>query len=240
MQNQNVVAERALALGLIALRSQYENGVSRGQDQETKSKWRSLDQEIVDWARNQNVEAFLSRKELELHKKGLGEWTGEDIGERFWRIESLKAVLWCIQFLDRMPSYSEVGSVRETYNKLPVGRDITPFLTKAKLRHDHELEKERHFAEFLHWRCMTEMLRLQGMRAPAGDNYEKVVARALPAIAENRFPIQHDGTDILVNGVRFIDLGEAKGDMMSICYERHLALTWVLSDDGWDEARADT
>jgi hypothetical protein len=30
--------------------------------------------------------------------------------------------------------------------------------------------------------------------------------------------------------------------MMSICYERHLALDleWVLSEDDWDEAHADT
>jgi hypothetical protein len=27
---------------------------------------------------------------------------------------------------------------------------------------------------------------------------------------------------------------------MSICYERHLALEWVLGEGGWDEVRADT
>jgi hypothetical protein len=64
--------------------------------------------------------------------------------------------------------------------------------------------------------------------------------RALTAIEENGFPIEHDDVDVLVNGVRFSDLGEEKGHMMSICYERHLALEWVLRGDDWDEARADT
>ena len=46
---------------------------------------------------------------------------------------------------------------------------------------------------------------------------------------------------MLVEGVRFIDIeGDRKGDIMSICQERHLALEWICSDVGWDDARADT
>jgi hypothetical protein len=178
--------------------------------------------------------------ERKLNRKKLGKWSYDDIGERFWRIESLKAVLWCIQVLDEMPTYFEVGPVKETYSKLPEGKDVSVFLAHAKLRTEDEIEKEREFAKFLNWRCRTEALRLQGMKPPRGDSYKKVVARALDAIEENGFPIEHDGADILVNGVRFTDLGEGRGDMMSICYERHLALAWVLSDDDWDDAHADT
>jgi Domain of unknown function (DUF4272) len=240
MQTQDAVAGRALALGLIALRSQYENGINYREDQGAKERCRQLGQELLDWARDQKVDRFLSREEHKLHKKKLGAWSYEDIGERFWRIESLKAVLWCIQVFEAMPTYAEVGAVNDTYTRLPVGRDVTPFLAVAKLRDEEEVEKERQFAQFLNWRCRTEMFRLQDMKPPGGDSYGKVVARALPAIEENGFPIGHDGVDILVNGVRFIDLGEEKGHMMSICYERHLALEWVLGEDDWDEARADT
>jgi hypothetical protein len=186
------------------------------------------------------MDVFLSAKERKLHAKKLGKWSYDDIGECFWRIESLKAVLWCVQFFDAMPTYAEVGKVNDAYALLPVGEGITAFLAGAKLRTEVEIEKERQFAQFLNWRCRTELFRLRGLKPPRGDSYEEVVARALPAIEINGFPIEHDGVDILVHGVRFIDLGEEKGYMMSICYERHLALEWVLSEDDWDDAHADT
>jgi hypothetical protein len=240
MQTQDAVAGRALALGLIALRAQYENGINYSDDEEAKARNSKLGQELLDWVQDQRIDGFLSREERRLHKKKLGKWSYEDIGERFWRIESLKAVLWCIQVFDEMPTYFEVGKVNDTYTKLPEGKDVTPFLTRARLRKEDAIEKERDFAQFLNWRCRTEMFRLQGMKPPRGDSYKKVVARALPSIEENGFPLEHDGIDILINGVRFSDLGEDKGHMMSICYERHLALEWVLSEDDWDEAHADT
>jgi hypothetical protein len=240
MQSPDSVGQRALALGVIALRSQYENGINYREEAKAKERCRQLGEELLAWARAQKIEAFLSREESRLHGQELGAWNYQDIGERFWRIESLKAILWSIHIFDQMPTYFEVGQVNDTYTRLPLGRDVSPFLSSAALREEQEIEKERYYAEFLNWRCRTEMFRLQGMRPPQGDNYQAVVARALPAIEANGFPIEHDGVDVLVNGVRFIDLGEEKGHMMSICYERHLALEWVLSEDDWDEAHADT
>jgi hypothetical protein len=240
MQTQDAVAGRALALGLIALRSQYENGINYPADEGAKERSCKQGQELLDWAQGQKIDGFLSKKERQLHQKKLGKWSDENIGELFWRIESLKAVLWCIQVFDEMPTYFEVGKVNDTYTKLPKGQDVTHFLARAKLRDEDAIEKECEFAQFLNWRCRTEMFRLQGMKPPKGGSYKKVVARALTAIEENGFPIEHDDVDVLVNGVRFSDLGEEKGHMMSICYERHLALEWVLRGDDWDEARADT
>jgi hypothetical protein len=240
MQTQDAVAGRALALGLIALRAQYENGINYPGDREEKERDRKRGQELLDWAQAQTIDRFLSKEERRLHKKKLGKWTDGDIGERFWRIESLKAVLWCIQVFDEMPTYFEVGKVNDTYTELPEGKDVAPFLARAKLRTEGAIKTQGDFARFLNWRCRTEMFRLQGMKPPKGDSYAKVVARALPSIEENGFPVEHDGVDILVNGVRFIDLGDDKGHMMSICYERHLALEWVLGEEDWDEARADT
>ncbi len=240
MQTQNAVARRALALGLIALRSQYENGINYREEEGAKERFLKLGQGLLDWAKEQKIDGFLSKEERKLHKKKLGKWSYQDIGERFWRIESLKAVLWCIGVLDKMPSYFAVGKVNDTYTLLPEGKVVTRFLARAKLRDEDAIAKERDFARFLNWRCRTELCRLQGMKPPRGDSYKKVVARALSAIEENGFPIEHDDVDILVNGVRFIDLGDEKGDMMSICYERHRALEWVLGEDDWDRTHADT
>jgi hypothetical protein len=241
MQTSNAVAGRVLALGLIALRAQYENGISYREDEDgAAERCTELGRELIAWARDQKVDRFLSKEEKALHKKKLGAWTYEDIAERFWRIESLKAVLWCVRTINPMPTYFEVGPVNDTYDLVPVGKDVAPFLTGAKLRTEKVIAKERDFGQFLNWRCRTELLKLQGMKPPKGDSYKKVVARALPAIDEQKFPIEHDGTDILVNGVRFSDLGDGRGDVMSICHERHRALEWVLGEDDWDDVRADT
>src|SRR5262249_46388451 len=128
-------------------------------------------QALLDWARDQKLDRFLSGHERKLHKKKLSAWGYDDIGERFWRIESLKAILWCLQVFDRMPTYFEVGPVNDAYTKLPEGQDVTSFLTGVRLRKEKEIEKERAFAQFLNWRCRTELFRLQGMKPPKGDSY---------------------------------------------------------------------
>jgi Domain of unknown function (DUF4272) len=238
MQTREAVARRALALSLIALRSRYE--IAMAKTWWRKSKFRKLGHELHEWASEQELDGFLSPKERMLHERQFGTWSVEEARERFWRLESLKAVLWCTRALDEMPSYFKVGAADDTYAKLLVGKNVADFLAQAKLRDEPEITKEREFALFLNWRCRTEALRLLGMRPPVGDSYRNVVIRALPAITECGFPIEHDGVDILVNRVRFIDVGKAKANIMSICYERHLALEWVLGEADWDEARADT
>jgi len=224
----------------MALRSQYENGISYRKEEGAKQHFQSLGKELLNWIRYKRVDGYLSSKEKTLHEKELGKWSYEDILNNFWRIESLKAVLWCTRALDKMPTYFAVGNVEDIYAALPVGKDVTDFLDPAKLRAEAEIAKERRFAQFLNWRGRTELLRLQGMKPPMGDSYEKVVARALHAIDEEGFPVEHDSVDILINGVRFIDLDEEKRRIMSICHERHLALDWALSEDHWDDARAQT
>src|SRR5262249_43577129 len=170
MQTQDAVAGRALALGLIALRAQYENGITYNEEEGAKERYSKLGQELLDWAQDQKIDGFLSGKERKLHRKKFGKWGFDDIGERFWRIESLKAVLWCIRVFDEMPTYFEVGKVNDTYNKLPEGKDVAGFLAGAKLRAEDDINKEREFAQFLNWRCRTGMLRLQGMKPPRNDS----------------------------------------------------------------------
>jgi hypothetical protein len=239
MQTQLAVAQRALALGLIALRAQAENGVSYCPGEE--ERFRQLGEDLSGWAKEQKVGDWLSKEEKKLHRKALGKWTHSDIAERFWRIESLKALLWALGYFEEMPTYSRVGNVEDAYSKIPVKADVAPFLNGAHLREEQELELERSRARFFNWRCRTELFRLQGRPPARGDTYEAVVARALAGLAEDGIHVEHDGVDIVVDGGRFQELeGDLKGNMMSVCYERHLALEWVCGEGDWDLARADT
>jgi hypothetical protein len=239
MQTQEATAQRALALGLISLRAQAENGVSFLPGEE--EKYRKYGEELLRWATEQKIDRWLSKAEKKLHRKALGKWTHSDIAERFWRIESLKALLWALRFFDAMPTYTQVGKVEDAYSKIPVRGDVAPFLSGANLRSEEELDAERCRARFYNWRCRTELFRLQGMPPATGDTYEAVVARALAGLVDDGISVENDGVDILVDGVHFRELvGDIKGNMMSVCYERHLALEWICSDDDWDSARAHT
>ena len=234
MQTQDAVAKRALALGLIAVRAQAENKIAFCEGEVDQG--RKLGNDLVKWATDLGIDQWLSPAEIELHRYPVGNWPHEDIGEKFWRIESLKAVLWALQFWQNMPTYFDVGNVNDVYAKVGV-RNLTDFFSLAKLRPEDELWEEHEYAAYLHWRCRTELMRLEQIIPPYGDTYEAVVARSLVDSNE----VIHDGVDILIDGVRFTEVeGNRKGDIMSICYERHLALEWICFDDDWDETRADT
>jgi hypothetical protein len=219
----------------MTLRAQVENGMSHRREPYEQAKERG--EELRTWAQEQRLVDWLSPKEREIYDEPLGSWTDGTIMNTFWRVESLKALLWAIGRFETMPSYLE-GGVDDAYEMIPVGEDVTYFLAAAELRPEDELYEERKLAEFYHWRITTEILRLQGMQPPRGDSYEAVVIRALDGID---LPVPNDGVDILVDGTRFIDLEpDRKQEVMSIGYERHFALCWVTRDDPWDETHADT
>ena len=235
MQSRLDAARRALALAFMSLRAHAEGRMRHFQ--ETYQDSRDWAEDVIRWAADQKIDTWLSPEEKKAQDEPLGSWDESTTTNNFWRVESLKSVLWAIGQFDAMPSYLHEG-VDAAFERIPMHADVAPFLAAAELRPKEALYAERHIAEFYHWRVVTEVLRLRGMQPPRGDTYEAVVARALDGID---LPVPHDGTDILVDGTRFIDLDdERKQAVISIGYERHLALCWITSDDPWDEARADT
>ena len=131
MQTQDAVAKRALALGLIAVRSQVENAIAFRPGEEEKA--RKMGERLVQWAAELGIDQWLSKSETELHRKGLGTLTHEEITETFWRVESLKAVLWSLQSFPSMPTYFQVGDVNDAYSKIRV-KNAADFLKGVRLR----------------------------------------------------------------------------------------------------------
>jgi hypothetical protein len=240
MLNTDVVAKRALCLGLMVLRAQAENGISYIEDQ--SERYRQFGNVLLEWADRYDVTRSLSNNERELHAKPLGEWEYDDIFEVFWRVEALKSLLWAIGYIPEMPTYFDVGNPNDVYSLIPFNQSTQAFLDHSQLRAEDRIEGQRHKAQFLNWRARTEVFRLRGLTPPLGDSYDAVVRRALDGIEKEGIEVLHDGIDLLIDGCRFIDLdGETKGNIASICTERHLALEWICSDDeDWDNAYCDT
>ena len=240
MLTTEIVTQRTLVIGLMALRAQAENGISHleGQDE----AYRQFGAKLMQWAEAHKVAQSFTESERPLFREPLGQWEHGEIFETFWRVEALKALLWSLGHISEMPSFFEVGNPNDVYAMLPIPKPPQDFIEKSKLRDEDAIQAQRHHAQFLNWRARTEIFRLQGMQAPMDDTYEAVVARALEGIEAEGIHVEHDGTDLLIHGMRFIDLDEeTKRETASICHERQLALEWICSDDeDWDSAPCDT
>jgi hypothetical protein len=240
MHATNIVANRTLCIGLIALRAQAENGIAHVEGQ--TDHFLQFGTELTQWADTYGVSESLAATERELHNRPLGKWEFTEIFENFWRVEALKGLLWTIGHLPDMPSYFDVGNPNDAYSLICFDRPTTAFMESSQLRDETVIKAQRQLAFFLNWRCRTETLRLQGVEAPMGDSYDALVQRSLDGIEEEGLRLDHDGIDILIDGCRFIDLeDDSKSSIGSICCERHLALEWIFApDEDWDSVRAHT
>ena len=234
MKKINDIAFRTLIQGGLSFRSQIENHIQRN------------DPSLVDaipphlkWLKDNGIFAAMEEEEKEWFELDAGSWDESLIQECFWKIESFKALLWVTKVYSEMPAFYEVGDVNEIYKKALYPDDPSSFLESSGIQETDVLKKELEVYEFLHWRCRTELLRLQGMVPPEGDTFEGTVQRAITSIPTGSTVIEHDSEDLILSGVKFLDF-EDKGTVMSTCVERHLALSWVIGNESWNETRTDT
>jgi len=235
-----VVARRALCLGLMVLRSHAEAGLKG--DSGSTTRFESFARKLAEWADGYGVSAWLTESETRLFRQSVGSWHDDQVFETTWRVEALAALRWALGHLDRMPSYFAVQRVDTVCAGIPVGGPVDRFVAVSRLRSHDDIERERAKAHSLDWRCRTEVLRWQGVEAPAGDSYETAIRSALQTGDDEGLALDHDGVDVLVAGRRLGDIDRAAiADIVSVCGERHLALAWVCSgDEDWDRARRDT
>jgi hypothetical protein len=151
MQTREAVVRRALALGYIAMRAQAENGVALGGTD--AERYEAFGRELVSWA-GREVEKGLSKSERKLHRKPLGDWEHDEIAASFWRLESLKALLWALSRYAAMPTDDEVGDVGAAYELVSWKGDLAAFRA-SPLRPAEELTAERDRAKARHAECLA-------------------------------------------------------------------------------------
>ena len=225
---------RSLIQGALSFRAQMENHAQNGNSDVVE-----IIKEHSEWLKEHGILDSMEKMERDLIKKKIGSWKPAEIQDGFWKIESFKALQWVLAEYKEMPNYFEVGEVNSLYRKCIYPNDPTTFIGACQPRSRVEIEKERLLYEFLFWRCRTEILRHQGMPPPAGDTYEATISRAMKSVPTGSTRIDHDERDITVKGYHFSQYEELSS-VVSTCYERYLALNWVLGDESWSETRTDT
>lgn len=234
MKTASEISTRALIQGGLSFRSQLENHLRDGNE-----KAKEIIQAHSFWLEKFDLKASMSdHEQIEISAEA-GSWDDKTISQNFWKIESLKALLWVLNQYEEMPAYFEVGNPNEIYRFAQYPDDPTHFIQQCSTRTKKEIEKEREVYEFLNWRCRTELFRLQGMAPPPGDSFEATVRRALNSMPSGSTKITKDENDIIINGIPLTKFAD-KGTVISTCYERHLALNWVVNKASWENVRVDT
>ena len=234
MKKTGDIALRALVQGNLSLRSQYENHAPRSLEKATPAI-----NAHSQWLDEHGILAAMEQQEQEWILMPPGTWNPGLITENLWKIESFKALLWALSFYDEMPSYFELIQVSEIYKLAQYPENPEGFTARAALRDANSLENERRVYKFLNWRCRTELLMEQGEDPPPGDSYESTIARAMTSVPTGSTFITHDESDIILNGSYFSEY-EDRRTVMSLCFERHLALEWVCGSEKWSQTHTDT
>ena len=154
--------------------------------------------------------------------------------ETVWQAEGLGVLLWALGLVELEP-------YDRTFD--PEWLLATPTAPGA-LRARPEIEHALETARLWHWRTRTEMLRAgNGLAVPAAwDSPEQLVAvAAMRGYERGLLPSPLRG-DFPAFGTGYRELTPAqRAEVVSIAYERHRALAWLLGDGrDWAETTTDT
>lgn len=163
-----------------------------------------------------------------------GEWHTQRIGNLFWKIESFKALLWIISVFDDMPPIGEVGDIKELYNLSQYPKNPRDFINAGLLREPEQIQAETQVYTYLEWRTRTEYMRRTGVKPPEGDSYQNIIQRSLSGIPKGPTILEHNGSDILINGKPFADIEDLNPVAPSVA-ERLKALRWSQDKSEWPQ-----
>lgn len=231
------VSERIAALGTILWRIQLENhlftyGGSGREEMESRNA------QLAGWAEAERL-AF-SPREAELLARPLGAWTPQEMSELVWRFEAVAALAWSIERLAFMPPYDEPA---KAVHMLPLTRVGEPLHVPEAVRADDVLHREIERASLWNWRARTETFRRKGVPAVRGDSYEATVARAVESALSDGLieGVSTQDGDFLVCGTPYAAVEADRFIQLAcIAFERHRALTWLVSRESWDDVNPPT
>ena len=140
-----------------------------------------------------------------------------------------------------MPPWDRQFTPQETIRTLNLFAPIGPFLEKARLRTEEEIDTMRGLAALWHWRA--DIRRREETGGPEEAQQLAVEARRVAAEAAERGDLQEliDG-DFPAFGKAYSALSpEEYSEMNSIAVERHHALNWLCGySDDWDAVPTDS
>jgi hypothetical protein len=195
--------------------------------------------------RNEGLWEFMEPSEVEFMETRAMEMTMRQRIDSSWVIESIGCLCWALGYLRQLPSYDQ--PVGKEVIAFPKGETAETMLENAELRDEHEIERQRDWAELWHWRARTQMLLRSGEMPPGlprGARLNEIFRlSAIGAAGDGAFeaPIENDFPAF---GKPFRAVDQAQlFSLISIASERHKAFNWLCGyapENRWDETPTDT
>jgi hypothetical protein len=237
------VALRALCLGGLIMRSEYEKVVRDIGVDLVLEIHRGLSAQLDRWLAEERLVEHQSRHERRLFAKPLGSWNEQDSVEVSWRLEALGALSWALHLVPEMPPYDQEFAQAETVRHLGLTRPTANFVRAAHLRPSGEIGRARAVAELWHWRSRTTRVQREGNHPPPpGYTYDQIISIASRAAHDNGDIPPPVREDFPAFGKPYRDLTNAEWSRAtSIAMERHFALNWLCGYAAdWDRTPTDT
>ncbi|MBE0599429.1 MAG: DUF4272 domain-containing protein [Desulfuromonadales bacterium] len=151
-----------------------------------------------------------------------------------WRMEAAQVLLWALTLIPTLPAWGDLAN-NSRLQAVP-SDDPLPFIQKAVLRPEAEIDRGRQIAELWHWRSRTRELMARGeplrpdvrMKAAGLLSYDDIVRfSASKSFERGEIPAPLGG-DFPVCGKAYRELTQEEWeDVRSISFERHFAFNWL-------------
>jgi hypothetical protein len=249
IQDSRAVAYRALSLGALLRRGEWEITVQNVDDllifddvrDHVIRKHNRLNDDLLQWLSEEKIDKHLSSSEAYLLNKSTGTWGERTLISVGWRIEALGIMLWALNRIHNVPLYDTQFTTEDVIDPLDLLQPTIDFIWTATLRPVDELQAARDCAEIWNWRSRVTELERMGVRPAEGLNFSDIIRLTAERACENGcLPYLIDG-DFPAFGKAYVDLTEDEFALMSaITYERYFALNWIceLSSE-WENIRID-
>jgi hypothetical protein len=249
IQNSRAVAYRALCLGALLKRTEWELAIRNSDERlifddvraKMLQKHKRHNEDLLKWLTAEKITAHFSPLELQLLQKPFGTWSERTLISIGWRIEALGIMLWVLNRVDSIPDYDEQFWASDVLTPLDVLSPTIDFIWLATLRPVNELLQARDCAEQWDWRSRATELERMGVRPPEGVTFSDVIrATAERAHTNGYLPYLIRG-DFPAFGKAYVDLTDDEYALTSaIAYERYFALNWVCEiSTKWEGIRID-
>lgn len=248
-QDARAVAYRALCLGAVLKRSEYEMAVqsanqpdrSPSDQRQIINKHHILNSHLLKWIEKENLVQYLSENELALLLKPLGRWNERHITHTGWRVESLGMMLWALGRIETIPPFDVQFELHQVIAPLDLFTPTIDMIWCADLRPVDALEQQRDIAELWNWRSRAQELERMGVKPPKGVSFSEII-RATAEKAHHLGGVsQIISDDFPAFGKAYVDLSPAEYALVSaIAYERYFALNWLCELTAqWEQVTVD-
>lgn len=249
IQNERAVAYRALCLGVLLQRAEYELSVQNidswsvfdGVREHLIAKHQRLNERLLKWTDQEAIEEHLSEAEKHLLQKSLGSWSERAVISVGWRTESLGTMLWVLNRLDDFPDYDTQFEPDDVIPPLDIFNSTIDFIWTATLKNDKVLQARRDQAELWNWRSRARELESMGVKPPEGVTFSEIIRlTAERAYTNGHIPEPING-DFPTFNKAYAELDDDEYALVSaIAYERYSALNWVCEiTSEWESIRID-